>query len=159
MSSNESTVTAPESKQKLKLEITRVFNAPRSLVYQMWTNPEHMRQWSCPQGFTIAKSEGEVKPEGKWRSCMISPQGEEMWLGGMYLEVVEDELLVFTHFWDEDGAAAPITTVTVRFYDEGEGKTKMVFEQVGFGSQESRDGHEGGWTECFGKLEGVLAEG
>ena len=137
-----------------KLRITRIFNAPRSLVFAAWTKPVHMKKWSAPHGFTLPVSSGDLRPGGKWRACMVSPQREKLWLSGVYREVVKNELLVFTHTWkggDEE------TLVTVRFEDHARG-TKMTFEQSGFGSAESRNGHKGGWSECFQRLAAHLAQ-
>jgi uncharacterized protein YndB with AHSA1/START domain len=139
--------------KKAELVITRVFDAPRSLVFQAWVDPKHIRQWSAPHGFEITHCEGEARPGGAWRCCMRSPEGKDLWLGGVYRKVVENELIEQTHIWDEDGHE---TIITVRFEDEGK-KTRMTMRQTEFDSVASRDGHEGGWTECFERLEGLLA--
>ncbi len=90
---------------------------------------------------------------------MRSPEGELLHLAGVYREIVPPERLVFTHAWtDEDGKPGPETLVTVTLAEEG-GKTVMTFRQTGFSSTESRDGHGGGWTECFDKLDELLATG
>lgn len=144
-------------KRELALEIVRVFDAPRSLVFRAWTDKEHMRQWSAPHGFVITHNEGEARAGGAWRSCMRSPEGEDLWLGGVYREVVENERLVFTHAWDrDDGTPGHETVVTVIFEDEGD-KTRMTFRQAYFESGEDRDGHGGGWNECFDRLVDLLA--
>jgi uncharacterized protein YndB with AHSA1/START domain len=134
------------------LVITRVFDAPRSLVFEAWTAKEHLDQWCAPRGFTIPWSEGELRPGGSWRSCMRAPDGTEYRLRGTYREIVQNERLVFTHTWEEDdGTLGPETIVTVRFADE-DGKTRLTFEQGPFKSVESRDAHRGGWTECLERL-------
>jgi len=143
--------------RELALEIVRVFDAPRSLVFQAWTDDEHMRQWSAPHGFTITHNEGQARAGGAWRSCMRSPEDEDLWLGGVYREVVENERLVFTHAWDrDDGSPGHETVVTVIFEDQGD-KTRMTFRQAYFESVEDRDGHGGGWNECFDRLTDLLA--
>ena len=142
-----------------ELVITRVFNAPRALVYRAWTEPGHIRQWSAPHGFTIIHAAGDLRPGGAWRSCMRSPEGEELWLGGTYREVVENELLVFTHAWDgTDGKPGRETLVTVRLQDHGD-KTRMTFSHARFESAAQRDGHQGGWTQCFDRLDAYLDVG
>ena len=147
-----------QSPSELKLRIVRVFAAPRALVFDAWTKPEPLKRWSSPNGFTMPVSQGDLRPGGKWRACMVSPNGDELWLGGEYLEVIPNERLVFTHVWDEDGGeTGPVTTVTVQFADHPKG-TEIIFEQTGFGSPESRDGHDGGWSECFARLTDLLAE-
>jgi uncharacterized protein YndB with AHSA1/START domain len=154
-------VTTEEAAAKAAplLLITRVFDAPRSLVFQVWTQSEHMSRWCAPTGFTIPHSSGDLRPGGVWRSCVVSPEGEELWVGGVYREVVPDERLVFTHVWDEaDGSPGHETVVTLEFSDYERTKTKMLFRQEFFRSVSSRDGHEGGWTQSFERLESYLQQ-
>src|ERR1019366_6217451 len=99
-------------------------------------------------GFTIPFGEADVRLGGKWRSCMLSPDGQELWLSGTYREIEPQHRLVFTHQWD--GGAETQVSVTL---DEVDGKTRMRFRQTGFESVESRDGHQGGWNQGFAKLE------
>jgi uncharacterized protein YndB with AHSA1/START domain len=133
-------------------KITRIIDAPRPLVFAAWTMPMHLKQWSAPHGFTVPESKGDLRVGGKWRACMVSPQTGKLWLGGQYQQIVKNELLVFTHAWDEDdGSRGPETLVTVRFSDYG-AKTRLVLEQTGFASAESAAGHEGGWSECLERL-------
>jgi|SRR5579863_1371562 len=140
----------------LDLTLVRVFDAPPSLVFQCWADAKHMQRWSAPHGFTVPHSEGELRPGGAWRSCMKKPDGTELWLGGVYREIVKDRLLVFTHAWDNpDGTPGHETVVTVRFDDLG-GKTRLTFHQAPFENTGSRDGHAGGWSECFERLDAFL---
>ena len=74
-----------------ELVITRVFDAPRHLVFQAWTQKEHLDKWSAPKGYTLPFSEGDLRPGGRWRCCMRTADGTELWLGGVYREIVEDE--------------------------------------------------------------------
>lgn len=143
----------------LSITITRVFDAPRALVYEAWTNPEHLKRWCAPRGFTIPESRGEFRAGGAWWCCMVAPDGTRNPVGGVYREVVPNERLAFTHCWeDEHGKPEHETLVTVRFADEGEG-TRVTLEQTNFKSPESRDGHLGGWSECMDKLADLLREG
>jgi uncharacterized protein YndB with AHSA1/START domain len=154
-------MTAKNSPRKAatgrKFILKRVFDAPRPLVFAAWTEPQYLQKWSAPRGFTIPVSQGDLQPGGKWRACMVSPQGEKMWLSGVYRDVIPNELLVFTHAWeDETGARGPETIVTVRFADQ-DGKTEVTLEQGPFDSAGSRDGHQGGWSECLDRLVEHLA--
>lgn len=145
-----------QTTEAIELVISRTFNAPRELVWKAWTDPEQMKQWSAPRGFTVPLSEGELRPGGTWRATMRKPDGAELKLGGTYKEIVPPERLVFTHAWyDESGDPGPETLVTVTLIARGD-KTEMNFRQTGFDSEGSREGHEGGWTECFDKLEEML---
>jgi uncharacterized protein YndB with AHSA1/START domain len=57
------------------LVLTRVFDAPRRLVFEAWTKKEHLDRWCAPRGFTIPSSEGDLRPGGVWRCLMIAPNG------------------------------------------------------------------------------------
>ena len=138
------------------LVLERVFDAPISLLWKCWTEPQHLARWSAPRGFTIPRSEGDLRPGGKWRCQMRSPEGNTRWLGGVYREVVVNKRLVMTHAWEEDGMPGRETLVTVRFEDLG-GRTRVTLEQTGFDSAGARDGHLGGWRECFDLLAEHLA--
>lgn len=134
-----------------ELLITRTFDAPQWLVWQAWTEPEHLMQWCCPDGFTLLFCEGELRVGGNWRSAMRSPQGEKFVMSGTYREIAPCQRLVFTHAWEEGNAAGPETVATVHLAEHA-GRTTMTFWQTGFESVESRDGHEGGWSQAFDHL-------
>ncbi len=142
---------------KPKLTIVRDFAAPRALVFAAWTQPQHLKQWSAPHGFKIPVSEGELKPGGEWRAVMVMPDGTKLPLGGVYRKIVPDKLIVQTHRWAGPGEG-PETVMTVRFSDLPGGGTRIKFEQTGFGSADARDGHAGGWNECFERLEALLVK-
>jgi len=141
-----------------ELTITRIIDAPPRIVYQMWTDPEHMKNWMGPRGFTACHMSGEIRPGGTWRSCLHQDDGSrDLWQGGVYREIVENERLVFTFGWEgENGERGPETLVTVTFTPY-QGKTKMIFHQAIFDSVENRDGHRGGWNSSFDRLEEYLA--
>ena len=139
-----------------ELVIVRTHDAPRELVWRAWTEREHLIRWSAPQGFSITHCEGDLREGGAWRTCMVSPDGKEHWVGGRYLEIVPPERLVFTHLWDDnDGFPNPESRVTVTLEEEGQ-KTRLHFRQEGLPSPASRDGHEIGWNESFDRLSDVL---
>ena len=148
---------SPSKSVKSKLVLTRTFAAPRALVFAAWTQPEHLKKWSAPHGFKVPVSKGTLEAGGTWRAVMVMPDGVKLGLGGVYQKVVPDKLLVFTHQWEgEEGS--PITIVTVQFSDAPKGGTKIKFTQTGFASIASRDGHSGGWGECFERLDVLLAK-
>jgi uncharacterized protein YndB with AHSA1/START domain len=150
-----------------ELHITRVFDAPRELVWKVWTDPEHMKQWAGPRQFTATNLENDPRPGGKWRLCLHSDgidTGDgvlrkfELYQGGENREVVEPERLVYTFQWDEStGLGSHETVVTVTF-EEHEGKTTMNFHQAFFVTEKDRDGHVRGWNSSFDKMEDYLRE-
>ena len=141
----------PNTGHELTLE--RTFAAPRALVFRMWSEPEHMRAWSCPRGFTIPEASGGKAAEGgSFRVVMQGPDGERHILRGTYLEVRPVDRLSFTHQWEEEGGLSPETTVTVRLEDTDDGGTRLTMNQGFFRNAAIRDGHEGGWLESLDKL-------
>ena len=99
----------------------------------------------------------DVRPGGRWRGCLRSTEtGNDLWLGGVYREIVPPERLVFTFAWEEEGERGLETLVTITFAERG-GKTHMTFRQTPFQSGGERDGHRGGWTSTFDRLDDLLA--
>nr|RNJ66175.1 MAG: SRPBCC domain-containing protein [Leptolyngbya sp. IPPAS B-1204] len=141
-----------------ELTITRIFDAPRSLVFQVWTQPEHFARWLGPKDFTTTFCQMDVRLGGTYRACIQSPEGTDHWMQGIYQEIVKPERLVFTFAWeDEQGKPKHQTLVTVTLAEQGR-KTRMTFHQAIFESVESRNSHQTGWSECFDRLEVYLAD-
>jgi len=131
--------------------ITRVFDAPRELVFRAWTDPAHLAAWFGPRGCTTPLSTiaADVRPGGSWRATMIRDDTSvEYPTGGFYIEVREPERLVFT--WTEPGGGDE-SIVTVVLADIG-GHTEMTFHQAGFTSDETRTGVHEGWSSSFDRL-------
>ncbi|WNZ25825.1 SRPBCC domain-containing protein [Leptolyngbya sp. NK1-12] len=139
-----------------QLTITRMFDAPRSLVFKVWTQPEHFSRWLGPKDFTAIACHMNVQVGGMYRACIRSPEGNDHWMQGIYREINEPERLMFTFAWeDESSQPKHETLVTVTFEEQGN-KTLMTFQQAIFESTESRDSHNTGWSECFDRLEVYL---
>jgi uncharacterized protein YndB with AHSA1/START domain len=86
---------SPTTKEAVVIE--RIFDAPVELIWQMWTQPEHFKNWYGPKGFTVPVAEMDVRVGGKHLFCMASPDGSmKMWTTGEYTEVVPNECLVYT---------------------------------------------------------------
>ena len=132
-----------------ELLITRVFDAPRPLVFEAWTRPEHLASWWGPQGFVNVVCEADVRPGGAWFRRMRSPEGTFYIKRGVYREVVPPERLVFTYINEaEDGTVEGETLVAVTFEEEG-ARTRLTLHHTGFETLASRDGHRFGWTSCL----------
>jgi uncharacterized protein YndB with AHSA1/START domain len=141
------------------LTITRVFDAPRALVYQMWTQPHHMKHWWGPPGYTTLSARMDLRKGGFWRTHSRKYDGTEVAEQGVFRQIVEGERLVFTHAWEEaDGSLGHETLVTVTFADDGD-RTIMTFHQGDFITIESRDGHLEGWGLSFGMLKEYINNG
>jgi uncharacterized protein YndB with AHSA1/START domain len=147
------TTTTTETAER-ELTIVRTFDAPRELVFQAWTDAEHMARWMGPEGFEATHVELDATPQGRFRTCIKNNAGDgaEYWSAGRYLEITPPERLVFSFAWEEeDGGLGNETTVTIDLVDLG-GRTEMRFHQAAFVSVEDRDGHEDGWTTAFNDL-------
>jgi uncharacterized protein YndB with AHSA1/START domain len=143
---------------ELELVITRVFDAPRALVFRAWTEPSHLMQWWGPRGFTLPSCTVELRPGGVYAFQMRGADGDR-WTRGTFTDVREPELLAWTGSWvDEQGKpTSPITKVTVTFEDQ-QGKTRVTLRQVGFESAAARDSHRGGWGSSMDRLAEMLAK-
>jgi len=140
-----------------ELVITRIFDAPRHLVFQAWTEPGRAARGGGPQGFVTTYGDMDVRPGGAFRVCMRSPEGVDHWKQGVYREVVEPERLVFTFAWeDAEGKPGHETLVTVSFAEQG-AKTRLTLHQAIFETVARRDEHQRGWTSTLQRLAEYLA--
>jgi uncharacterized protein YndB with AHSA1/START domain len=139
------------------LTITRIFDAPRSLVFKAWTDSDHMARWWGPRGFKSDVIKNDLRPGGNYRIHMLGPDGDH-WTQGIYREVVPPERLVMVGSWaDAQGnPTRPETTLTLLFEDVG-GKTKLTLHNAVFESVTARDLHNGGWTSALDCLAEYLA--
>lgn len=150
------TSTAGKSAER-ELVITRVFDAPRALVFEAWAEPQHLMRWRGPKGFSISVLNMELRPGGAYRIHMRSPQGTDHWLRGVYREIVAPERLSFTWAWeDEQGRPRHETLVTVTF-EELAGKTRLTLHQAVFESVTARDLHQAGWSSSLERLVELVA--
>jgi uncharacterized protein YndB with AHSA1/START domain len=132
-----------------ELVITRIFDAPRPLVFKLWTEPEHLMRWWGPRGFTPISGRMDVRQGGRWSRLMRSPDGSVIRKHGVYRELVAPERLVLTYITDDAaGNPGPETLVTVTFADH-DGKTRLTLHQTGFQSVAERDDHRRGWTSAL----------
>jgi uncharacterized protein YndB with AHSA1/START domain len=139
------------------LVLSRVFDAPRALVYKVWTAPEHLARWWGPRGFTLISYKADARVGGTYRFGVRSPENTEHWAHGIYREITPPETLAFTHAWENpDGSPKHETVVTLTFAEQGE-KTKLTLKQTLFETVTSRDLHRGGWSSTFELLEEYLA--
>jgi uncharacterized protein YndB with AHSA1/START domain len=154
---------------------SRVFDAPRDLVWQCFTDPERMKEWWGPKGSTIVASKMDLRIGGIYHGAMRDPAGRVMWAKFVYREIAAPERLVWVHsFSDEAGGLTrhPLSPswplemlTTVMFEDEAGGKTKVTLrwspidasakEQTTFDA--AHDGMRGGWAGTFDRLAAYLA--
>lgn len=139
------------------LTITRLFNAPRELVFSVWTDLGHLPSWWGPIEFPASEMTMDIRPGGQWRACLKAvDDGRELWQQGVLREVVKPEKLVFTFVWEAEGERGMETLVTIHFEDL-DTQTLMIFHQTPFQSVTERDGHQYGWSGTFDRLDAFLA--
>jgi uncharacterized protein YndB with AHSA1/START domain len=136
---------------------TRVINAPRELVWKVFTEPVHVVQWWGPDGFTNTTKSMDVRVGGEWIHTMHGPDGKDYPNHIVYRELVEPVLLVYDHI------SAPHHRTTVTFDDLGDGRTKLTFTMIFDTTEKKR------WTmdtfkadvglkQTLGRLEDYLAK-
>jgi uncharacterized protein YndB with AHSA1/START domain len=141
--------------------ITRVFDAPRALVFKAWTDPRHLKQWWGPGRFTNPVCEVDARVGSAWRIVMRAPNGEEYPCRGVYREIVEPERLVFTNIaTDKDGNPIIDGLTTVTFVEDS-GKTRLTLRARGTAvvpyAAAYLAGMEAGWMQSLERLAEQLA--
>lgn len=146
-----------------EITITRVFDAPRTLVFKAWTDAKELAQWWGPKGFTNPVCEIDARLGGAIRIHMRSPDGNVFPMKGEFREIVAPERLVFTNI-AIDAAGNPIIEglTTVTFVERG-GRTTMTLHTRGRAAVDYAVGYlqgmEAGWTGSIDKLQTLLARG
>lgn len=136
------------------LTITRILPARRDRVFAAWTDPEHLRHWFCPEGYTPGEVSSDCTPGGRYRLQMTG-EDTEYTAFGVYREVTPPSRVVYTWDWEGDHAVGE-TLVTVEFNEVG-GGTEVVLTHSAFPAAEATEAHLQGWTSCLANLEAYLS--
>lgn len=158
---NNSTQLVVTTRGDREIVMTRVFHAPRALVFEAHTNPELVRKWlNGPPGWTMPVCEIDLRVGGKYRYVWRGPDGAAMGMGGVHQEIVVPEKIVSTQLFDEDwtGGEAVGTLVLT----ESDGKTTLT-NTVRYATPEARDAvlrtpMEQGVAASYNALEAMLVE-
>ena len=142
---------------KPTIVMERVFDAPRGLVFEAWTNPEHLARWWGPRDLTLAVCEIDFRPGGAWRFVLRGRDGSDYGFGGEYREILPPERLSYTFRFDGAPDAEAVETLT---FVEKDGKTTLTSTMV-HTSVENRDAHvrsgmEEGALETMDRLAELL---
>ncbi len=140
----------------LTLEMTRMLPAAPSLAFEAFTDPNQLRRWWGPEGFTIPSLEFDPRVGESYRIKMQPPEGEAFYLTGELREVDPPVRLAYTFRWEDPDPDDLETMVELSFRDLGE-STEVVFAQGPFKTEARRELHRDGWTDTFNKLEDQLS--
>ena len=150
-------VTTPSDRE---IRLTRLFNAPRRLVFEAMTKPEHVKQWwgRLGEGYSVPVCEIDLRPGGAWRFVNRHPKGEAAF-HGEYREIAPPSRLVFTEIFEQFPDS--VSVVTAEFSEEG-GQT-LLTTTVRYPSPEVRDiviasGMAKGAGASYDRLEDLVAE-
>ena len=154
-----------------RMTVTRVFDAPRELVWRAWTEPKYVAQWWGPKGCSLSTCTMDFRVGGKFLFGMILPDGQEFFSGGEYHEIVPHEKVVFTmYFADAKGNKVEASDIgieheaiegaqdTVLFEDAGNGKTKVTMIGNEPMANAIESGQVEGTNDMLDKMAAVLAE-
>jgi uncharacterized protein YndB with AHSA1/START domain len=148
---------------KREVTITRVFDAPRALVFEAWTDAMHLTQWWGPHGFTNPVCEIDARVGGAIRIHMRGPDGAIYPMKGEIREIVALERLVFTNIALDDAGNPIIDGFTIVTFAEENAKTKLTVHTRGAAMVEYAaaylKGMDAGWTQSIERLQALLARG
>ncbi|PWU21471.1 MAG: hypothetical protein C5B50_01600 [Verrucomicrobia bacterium] len=155
-----STQTTMET-ENIKLQLIRVFDAPREQVFEAWTDADQFEQWfgaAACEGSSLQSVKLDVRAGGRYRIQVRRADGEFYTTVGVYREVKPPERLVFTWQFEKDGSGddfgevePPEMLVTLEFKARGK-QTELILTHEKFASKESRDRHGEGWNRCLDSL-------
>ena len=153
-------MSKPAQYGESRVTVTRVFAAPRALVWQAWTDPKMLAQWFGPRGFTGSVPQLDARLGGALRIVMHGPDGNDYPMKGVFREVVAPERLTFSNIAvDKDGNHLLEGETTVTFAEQN-GKTTLTLRTYAIGrvpiAPQMLAGMEAGWTQSIEKLEELL---
>ncbi|HYG51286.1 MAG TPA: SRPBCC domain-containing protein [Flavobacteriales bacterium] len=155
---------------KRQVSITRVINAPLELVFDAWTNVEHLSKWYAPDHCPIQYIKFEGVQGGTFLSCIYTPDGKECWCKGTFLEIVKNKRIIYilavANQKGQNITAAeagmdpewPDETIVTVLFENEKGKTKVTLEQTVSEELAKKTGAYPGWNLMLNNLENLLAE-
>jgi len=142
---------------ELILELQRVLPKPRPVVFGAFADPDELRHWWGPEGFTVPRLVFHARPGQAYRIQMQPPEGDPFSVTGVFREVQPPERLAYTFAWEPPDPDDVETLVRLSLLDLG-GSTEVALVQGEFTTEARRALHRDGWTESFDKLERFLSE-
>ena len=144
-----------KTKERPSLALVRKLDAAPAKVWRALTEPEMLKRWMAPDAaFKIPVAEIDLRVGGRYRVVMVSPDGEEHDVRGVYREIVPNRKLVHTWAWKSTPERESLVTMELRAAGSG---TELTLTHEQFVDEEARDKHQHGWTGCLAGLERFLA--
>jgi uncharacterized protein YndB with AHSA1/START domain len=160
MSANNARISAVKESSGWDLVITRVFDAPRALVFKAWTDTKHMAQWWGPNGFTNPVCELDVRVGGAMRIDMRAPNGVVYPMKGVFEEIEEPERLVFVSSALDDKGNSMFDVLNRVTFVEQRGKTELTLQarviKATAQAPQYLQGMQAGWTQSLDRLGAYL---
>ena len=160
-----------KTREERELFIEHLFDAPRELVWKAWTEPERVKQWWGPEGFTAPVIKIDLRAGGEYLYCMRSPEGKEYWSKGTFREIIPPERLVLTDsFADENGNIVPASyyglspdfplqaLVTITFEETENNRTRLTIRYASVSASDFESAMSG-WKMSLDKLADSLKKG
>ncbi|MBZ9791338.1 SRPBCC family protein [Rhizobium sp. 3T7] len=143
-----------------ELILVREFDAPREKIFKAWTDPVLMKEWFVPRPWTLSDVKVDVRPGGSNLIVMRSPEGQEFPNRGVYLEIVENEKIVFTDAFTSAWAPSekPFFVGIILLEDLGNGRTKYTAKARHWTAADKEQHEQMGFHEGWGKCADQLAE-
>jgi uncharacterized protein YndB with AHSA1/START domain len=151
-----------------EIVITRVFDAPREKAWKTWTDPERVKCWWGPKGFTVPSTKSDLRVGGSYLYSMRSPEGRDYWSTGVFQEITPSKRIVATDsFADEKGNVVPAShygmradwpieaLITANFEKQGD-KTKLILEHNGLPGGKDSEMAKAGWNESLDRFAACL---
>jgi uncharacterized protein YndB with AHSA1/START domain len=151
-----------------EIVVVRVLDAPRELVFEAWTRPEHLLHWWAPKGCTTPACKVDLRIGGAFHYCMRLPEGRDIWGLAIFRELVEPERIVYTDmFADAEGHPVPPAYYGMSESHPHESQVTVTFEALGPRTKLTlrhsipeavveREATQQGWNEMLDRLAGHL---
>lgn len=142
----------------LTLELTQILRAPPPVIFGLFSDPDQLRRWWGPAGFTIPSLDFRPEPGERYRIEMQPPEGEAFVLTGEFQEVDPPNRIAYSFVWEDPDPDDVETLVELTFTERG-GSTEVSFKQGPFKTEDRRELHRNGWGDSFEKLERLTSTG
>jgi uncharacterized protein YndB with AHSA1/START domain len=144
-----------------ELNVSRVFAAPRERVFAAWSTADNVKNWFCPQMFTVPEAHVDFRPGGVFEVCMRAPDGTDHWTRGHFVEIIPNaQLAIEMGVFGQDGTMLFSAHTAVTFEEDGGGtrmsvtQTYTLLQPI---AQQMVKGARQGWAETLYRLERSLA--